>query len=531
VTSTKNPETDLEIASLRARIAELEQANLALEAREGKYRDLIENARDMIWTVDLAGAVTFLNSACEHITGYTKEELLGKDLTELVAARNLGTAREALTRKWKNAKSTSFEVQILAKGGRRVDLEVNSAILERDGKPAGILAIARDVSERKLLEEQLQQSNKLEAVGRLAGGVAHDFNNLLTVIAGYSQLLLNRVEAGHPMFQGLDQIRQSADKAAILTRQLLAFSRRQPLQPALVDLNTVVTDMQKMLRRVIGEHIELVTNICPEPCRVQADASQIDQIVMNLALNARDAMQGGGSVTVETANVDLKLETAGAHPAGAYARLTVIDTGEGIDIETRNHLFEPFFTTKSGDGAGLGLSAVYGMVEQHGGFIQVTNEPGAGARFDIYLPRLFQAPEYVEPGFSDAAALRGIETILVVEDEAGVLKLIAETLRMYGYTVIEENDSGAALQRAGRETPRVDLLITDIVMPRVNGRILADAWKAAHPDLKVLYISGYMDNASVGYLLDDIGDELLQKPFSGARLARKIRETLDNEDD
>lgn len=523
-----NPDPQLEeVESLRKRIAELEQANAALETRDGRYRDLIDNARDMIWTVDLAGGVTFLNAACEQITGYAKDELLGKNLADLVAPQHLESAREALARKWKHDKSTSFEIQIVAKNGRRVELEVNSAILERDGKPDSIIAIARDISERKLLQEQLQQSNKLEAVGRLAGGVAHDFNNLLTVIVGYSQLLLNRVDIEHPMHAGLDQIRQSADKAATLTRQLLAFSRRQPVQLSLIDLNSLVADMQKMLRRLIGEHIELVTKPCAEPCNVRADSSQIEQVVLNLALNARDAMPGGGTCTIETANVEFAPQTAGTHPPGEYAMVSVIDTGAGIDTKTRDHLFEPFFTTKEDQtGSGLGLSAVYGMVNQHGGFVRVSNEPGSGARFDVCLPRVFNVADPSEFDPSERAE-GGSETILVVEDEPGVLRLITETLRTYGYEVIESFDSAEALRMANYASPHVDLLLTDIVMPKVNGRSLADAWKDRHPELKVLYISGYMDNPSVGYMLTDLGDHLLQKPFSGATLARKVREALD----
>jgi CheY-like chemotaxis protein len=364
-------------------------------------------------------------------------------------------------------------------------------------------------------------------VGRLAGGVAHDFNNLLTVIVGYSQLLLNRVDVEHPMHAGLDQIRQSADKAAALTRQLLAFSRRQPVQLSLIDLNSVITAMQKMLRRLIGEHIELVTKICAEPCNVRADSSQVEQVVLNLALNARDAMPGGGTCTIETATVEFSAETAGTHPPGMYSVVSVIDTGGGIDTETRNHLFEPFFTTKGDqNGSGLGLSAVYGMVNQHGGFVRVSNEPGSGARFDVCLPRVTEVDEPADLDLIEQA-VTGSETILVVEDEPGVLRLIAETLRTYGYQVMESSDSSEALRMANYSSPHVDLLLTDIVMPKINGRSLADAWKERHPDLKVLFISGYMDNPSVGYMLEDLGDQLLEKPFSGAKLARKVRETLD----
>ena len=530
--ANQNPDASLqELESLRKRVADLEHANAALEISVSRYRDLIEKAKDMIWIVDLAGGVTYLNSACEQITGYTRAELLGKDLADMVAPRNIESAREALSQQWKNSKSTSFEIQIVARNGSRVDLEVNSAILERDGKPAGVMAIARDITQRKLLQERLQQSNKLEAVGRLAGGISHYFNNLLTIIGGYSQLLLNRVDPGHPMHAGLDQIRQSADKAALLTRQLVAFSRRQPLQPAILDVNTLVADMQKMLRRLIGEHLELEIRLCPAPCRVRADATQIEQVIMNLALNARDAMPGGGVVAIETAQVELTVENAHGHRPGEYCIVSVIDNGAGIDSETRSHLFEPFFTTKGQpEGSGLGLSAVYGMIEQHGGFVRVLSEPGTGSRFDVYLPRLAYLPDVIEGALPESAALAlgGGETILVVEDEPGVLNLISETLRTYGYTVIEAVDSAQALEMAQRELPHVDLLLTDIVMPKVNGRNLADAWKILHPDVKVLFVSGYIGNPSVGDMLTGLGDQLLAKPFSGAKLAHKVREALDH---
>ena len=301
------------------------------------------------------------------------------------------------------------------------------------------------------------------------------------------------------------------------------------MQPALLDLNAVVNDMRKMLRRLIGEHIELVTNLVPEPCRVQADASQLDQIILNLVLNARDAMPAGGTLTIETANIELTPWLAGAHRAGRYAALSVIDTGDGIDRDARGHLFEPFFTTKGEKGgAGLGLSAVYGMVEQHGGFVRVSSEPGAGSRFEICLPRLSELAPSPDTDFT-GAPVGGSETVLVVEDESGVLKLIGETLRAYGYKVIEMNDSAQALDMVGRRAPHIDLLVTDIVMPKINGRKLAEAWKEAHEDLRVLYMSGYIDNPEVGHMLADLGDKLLQKPFSGAKLALKVREVLDDQ--
>ena len=624
-----------EIESLRARVTEL-------EAREGRYRELIEHARDLIWTVDMAGSVTFLNSACQTITGFTKEELLGKSLTDLVAPENLQAVREALTRRWEDDRPRQCEIQIRAKDGATVHLEITSALLENGGAPAGILAIARDISarkqaqeavrrsaeyfeylfsnhpmpmwvfdaetlrflevnqaaveqygysreeflamssddvrppeeaqrfrdylreagpgghgdggywrhlakngrildtevfwralqfagrdavllvieditDRKLLEEQLRQAHKLEAVGRLAGGVAHEFNNLLTVILGYSQLLLNHIDREHPMHMGLDQIRDSAGKATVLTRQLMAFSRRQSQQHAILDLNKVIADMEKMLRRLIGAHIGLVTRLSPELGRVRGDQSQIEQVIVNLVLNARDAMPRGGTITVETASVEFTTLEAAGHRPGAYAMIGVTDTGEGIDNESRSHLFEPFFTTKGQrEGAGLGLSAVYGMIEQHDGFVRVSSEPGQGARFEVCLPNLAEA---AETSTFEAMRTRGCETILVVDNDSGPLKLIAETLRSSGYTVLEAGDSAEALAMAKWERPRVDLLLTDVEMPHVNGRELADAWRSLHPNIKVLLMSGGE--------LGGVGEQLLQKPFSGVKLTQTVREILD----
>jgi two-component system, cell cycle sensor histidine kinase and response regulator CckA len=646
VKSLPNDSLD-EIESLHKRVAELERANALLES--GRYRELIEHARDMIWTVDEDATVTFLNSACQSTTGYTRQEMLQGD--EIIAPEKLRVTHAALARKSDCDPSKQYEIQILAKDNRAVHLEVSSALLERAGAPDCILAIARDVTlrketqeslrqnaenfeylfsnhpmpmwvfdphtlqflevnqaavdkygysrqeflamssadlrppgearrlrnflrglpagdhgdaghwrhlakngriidaevfwrsvnfagrdavlsvieditERKLLEEQLRQSQKLEAVGRLAGGVAHEFNNLLTVILGYSQLLLNRTDCEHPMHAGLDKIRESAEKAGILTRQLVAFSRRQSLQPGILDLNKVVAGMEKMLRRIIGDRIELVTKLSPELGLVRADSSQIDQVVMNLVLNARDAMPQGGTVTLETADREVsELEAAAGHRPGPYAMVAVTDTGEGIDEESRRHLFEPFFSTRGeGEGAGLGLSVVYGMIQQHGGFIRVTSESGHGARFDVYLPRV---PDLAGESIYESMETGGFETILVVDDEAGVLRLIAETLRGSGYTVIETLDSAEALEMATGQKLHVDLLLTDVMMPKVNGCNLADAWKILHPDLKVLFMSGDKKAPLADRKVFGLEERLLLKPFSGVALTRTVREVLD----
>ena len=635
-----------EIQSLRNRIAELEHANATLEAMAGPYRDLIEHARDMIWTVDMAGSVNFLNSACETITGYTKDELLGLGLADIIAPEDRETAYESMTRRWDGDRMRHYEIRILAKNGQAVDLEVSSALLKRTDVPAGILAIGRDITarkqaqealrrsaenfeylfsnhpmpmwvidtkslqflevnqaamerygysreqflamssaalrppgeaeryrnyirdlqpgghgdaghwqhlakngrifdtevfwrslnfggrdavlavitditERKALEEQLRQSHKLEAVGRLAGGVAHEFNNLLTVILGYSQLLLNHLDHEHPMHAGLDQIRGSAEKAGILTRQLMAFSRRQSLQPGILDLNKVVAGMEKTLVRLIGDEIQLVTKLRPDLGLARADPTEIEQALMNLALNARDAMPQGGTLTFETANVDFSNpEEAAGHRPGAYAMVAVTDTGEGIDTETQSRLFEPFFSTRGKRaGGGLGLAFVYGMIEQHGGFVRVSSELGRGSRFEVYLPNI---PDPTDVSVHESTEVRGRETILVVESKAGVRKLIAEALRSCGYTVLESASSAEALELAKKEQPAVDLLLTDSALPGSNGQELAEAWKRLRPNSKMVF----MFDAAGGE--EPCGPErLLPKPFSSVKLAQTIREALD----
>ena len=325
------------------------------------------------------------------------------------------------------------------------------------------------------------------------------------------------------MHAGLEQIRESAGKAGTLTRQLMAFSRRESLQPGILDLNKVVAGMEKMLRRLIGDRIELVTKLSPAVGLVRADPSQIDQVLVNLILNAREAMPEGGTVTLETADVEVSGQEAARRP-GPYAMVAVTDTGEGIGEESRSHLFEPFYSTREQrEGAGLGLSVVYGVIEQHGGFVRVTSEPGQGARFEVYLPH---APDLAGESVCESPGLRGFETILVVEDEAGVRRLIAETLRASGYTVIETIDSAEALEIAKRDSLHVDLLLTDVMMPNVNGRDLADAWKILHPDLKVLFMSDYRV-VPAAEKVSGLEGRLLPKPFSGATLMQTVRDVLD----
>jgi len=388
----------------------------------------------------------------------------------------------------------------------------------------------RDVTEQRHLEEQFRQSQKMEAVGQLAGGIAHDFNNLLTAILGNTQLLLRDLPPGDAKRSDVEEIRKASERAASLTRQLLAYSRRQMLQPEVLDLNVVVAEMDKMLRRLIGEHIALVAVLAPDLGRVRADPNQIEQVIVNLAVNARDAMPDGGKLTIETANVDLDEAFAQAHLGsvpGSYALLAVTDTGAGMDATVRAHLFEPFFTTKEvGKGTGLGLATVYGIVKQSGGYISVDSEPGRGSSFRIYLPRI-ETPAEEPAGPQKGGPAPGSETVLVVEDEPAVLTLSRRALEAQGYVVLAASDPVAALRVVERHGGTIHLLLTDVVMPGLSGRELADRLTAQRPGIRVLYMSGYPGDAVVQRGTLPAGSAFLQKPFSPDGLARKVRDVLD----
>ncbi len=399
-----------------------------------------------------------------------------------------------------------------------------------DGHLVRVWGTQRDVTDQRHLEEQFRQSQKMEAVGQLAGGIAHDFNNLLTAILGNTQLLLRELPPGDSKRGDVEEIRKASERAASLTRQLLAYSRRQMLQPVVLDLNVVVAEMDKLLRRLIGEHIALVTVLAPDLGRVKADPNQLEQVIVNLAVNARDAMPEGGKLTIETANVDLDEGFAQAHLGsvpGAYAMLAVTDTGSGMDATVRAHLFEPFFTTKEvGKGTGLGLATVYGIVKQSDGYISVYSEPGHGSSFKIYLPRI-ATPARAAAGPQKGGPARGTETVLVVEDEPAVLSLSRRALEAQGYVVLAASDAAAALRVVERHGGMIHLLLTDVVMPGLSGRELADQLAGQRPGIRVLYMSGYPGDAVVQHGTLPTGSAFLQKPFSPDGLARKVRDVLD----
>jgi PAS domain S-box-containing protein len=466
-------------------------AHEALLESEQRYRELFENANDMVFTLDLEGHITAINRAGERITGYPREELLGRPATDLLAPGS---------EPWET--DTPFqESTIQSKDGRRVAVELASRIIDDGSGAVGVQGIARDVSDRRELEEQLRQAQKMEAVGQLAGGVAHDFNNLLTAIIGYGEVALARAEPDGKLRDSIQQIALAAERATGLTRQLLAFSRKQILQPKTLKLDELVSEMDPMLRRLIDADVEIVTTYRSGLGWVQADPGQLSQVLVNLVVNARDAMPAGGRITIETANVDIEGPTASAGDGqpGRYVLLAVSDTGEGMGEEVKARLFEPFFTTKEqGKGTGLGLATTYGIVRQSGGFITVDSEPGQGAAFRVYLPRLEVEHEDVDAAENGPApVVRGSETVLLVEDEDIVRSLVAEILETAGYTVLGAADGHEALALAERHNGPIHLLLTDVVMPKMSGRDLAERLIAAYGETKVLYTSGYTDSAIV----------------------------------
>jgi len=425
--------------------------------------------------------------------------------------------------------------------GHFVNRRKDGTLFEEEGSifpvrdPAGqitsYVAIKRDVTQEVRLKEQLLQAQKMESVGRLAGGIAHDFNNLLTAILGYAELAARRLRPEDPSRLELSEVETAARRAAELTRQLLAFSRKQVLELRVIDLNRIVSDTSRMLRRLIGEDVELVMSLKERLGSVKADTGQIEQVLVNLAVNARDAMPNGGKLTIETSEVELDEAYSVFHfdvPPGRYVQLAVSDTGAGMDAKTLSHVFEPFFTTKeAGKGTGLGLSMVYGVVKQSGGHVTVYSEPGLGTTFKIYLPRVEEAPETNRRPPARTVPARGAETVLVVEDEEVIRRLICRALEAQGYTALSAPGAREALLLLEKHAGEIHLLITDVVMPGASGKELARSAAALRPSTKVLFISGYTDNVIVHHGVLDAGTAFLQKPFTPRSLVEKVREVLD----
>jgi PAS domain S-box-containing protein len=513
-----------------------------LRDSEERFRAMFDSAAIGTGVLDLNGCVVTSNRALEQILGYEKDELAGRTAAELTHPEDRGHELELFGELVEGKREEyRLEKRILAKGGEVV-WGHHTVSLVRDAftKPKFAIAMLEDITPRKRAEEerlrlegQLRQAQKMEAVGQLAGGVAHDFNNLLTAIRGYSEFALNRLGEGNAVLRkDIEEIAKSADRASSLTRQLLAFSRKQLLQPRILQLNDVVSEVDKMLRRLIGEDIEVVTVFGRALGRVKADPGQIEQVLVNLVVNARDAMPEGGKLTIETSNVDVDDELATMYDGlapGRYVMLAVHDTGHGIDAETKSRLFEPFFTTKEqGKGTGLGLATVYGIVKQSGGYVAVESEPGKGAAFKIFLNRLEAGVDEIEQVVQlEEERPRGSETVLLVEDEEVVRNLVREILEGNGYTVLEANNGADALDLGRSLTAPIHLLVTDVVMPKMSGRELAERLVTIHRETRVLYMSGYTDGAIGHHGVLDPHTELLQKPFTFDELAQKVRKVLD----
>jgi PAS domain S-box-containing protein len=533
-----------QIAGIRCTIQDItehKRSEEALRESEERYRTILENIEDGYYEVDLPGNFTFFNDSLCRMLGYSRDELIGMGNDRYTDQENRKKLFQAFNSVYRTGEPVQgFDWEVIRKDGRKVYGEVSVSLIRNStGEPVGFRGIARDITERKraekemaALQEQLTQSQKMEAVGRLAGGVAHDFNNLLTVIKGYAQLSLLDLKENNPLRENIQEIQKATERATNLTRQLLAFSRRQILDPKVLDLNSLLRDTEKMLRRMIGEDIELVTRLSEGLGRVKIDPGQFEQVILNLAVNARDAMPSGGKFTIETANAQpdegYALTHLGLTP-GHYVKLSVSDTGVGMSREVQEKAFDPFFTTKEkGKGTGLGLSTVHGIVTQSGGKIWVYSEPGRGTTFKIYFPTIEGQLDTLNVKKEVDSFPRGSETVLLVEDESSVRDLANRLLRQQGYRVLEAAQGEEALHLA-QDTAgeRIHLLLTDVVLPQMSGKELADQLKTSRPDLKVLYMSGYTDFAVVHQGVLNLDTHFLQKPFSLETLSQKVREALD----
>ena len=511
-----------------------------LRSSQTRYRELIENARDTILSIDVSGHILSINPAGANLTGHSLDELTEMRVHQIIAPEFARDWDREIERQRRGESTPLMRIDVLTRAGKRVPVDVNAWPLFQRGKMIGIQAIARDVTElveaelqRELLEEKLRTSQRLEAIGRLAGGIAHDFNNLLTAILGTSELLLHQMPEDSPYRRDIGEISKAGQRAATLTRQLLAFGRKQILQPKMLDLNAVVNDLDHMLRRIVREDIRLEMDLDPNLGMVRADPGQVEQVLVNLVVNARDAMPSGGRLLLATQTFELTEQLGEGDAAiepGRYACLRVVDDGCGIAPDVLEHIFEPFFTTKGELGTGLGLSTVYGIVRQSGGAVHVISEVGKGTEFRIHLPHIDAAiPEETVP---DAAALtprRGAGRILLVEDDEILRDLTDRVLRNLGYEVVSASNGSEALLRCHDETHPFDLLLSDVVMPMMNGDELADKLVKAGSVKRVLLMSGYTNERITGCDLAERGDAFLQKPFTPTILSQKIRAVLEAE--
>jgi PAS domain S-box-containing protein len=514
----------------RRRARETTEAALkALRASEAKFAKAFYANPSGMGITTLDGRLVDVNESFLRTLGYARDEVVGRNTVELGLWREPADRARVLEAVQAGAHVKDLELEFRTKAGDIRTLLYSAERIELDGTPH-ILALTTDITERRRLEEELRQSQKMEAIGQLAGGVAHDFNNILTAIHGYADLLGGELPPGDARQDDVEEIRKAARRAAQLTRQLLAFSRKQVLQPRVLDLNALVENLDKMLRPLLGETVDLKSSLAPDLNAVRADPNQLEQVILNLAINARDAMPQGGKVTIETANVELDENYASRHIAvvpGRYVMLAVSDNGTGMDERTKARIFEPFFTTKApGKGTGLGLSTVYGIVKQSGGNIWLYSEPGLGTTFKIYLPAADASVDDA-PAAVPAGTLSGVETVLLAEDDEQLRRLARRALTGHGYTVLEAEGSAAAIVIAGRHAGPIHLLLTDVIIPGMDGRSLAEALRAQRPGLRVLFMSGYADKAIVHHGVLDPSVAYLAKPFTTEAVARKVREVLD----
>jgi PAS domain S-box-containing protein len=510
-----------------------------LTDQEEMFRLISENAEDLITMIDREGQRLYNSPAYQRTFGYSKEDLDGLPFLDQVHPDDHETVLAARNETFQKGMTPRVEYRFRRKDGEWRTLESNSSpVRNRRGEIEKLVVVSRDITERKRAEEllqqreqQLRQAQKMEAVGQLSGGIAHDFNNLLAVIIGYSETMELRLAPDDPLRKNTTEIRKAGQSAAALTHQLLAFSRQQVLQPKILDLNSVVTEMGKMLRRLIGVDIELTNKLASQLGKVKADQSQIEQVIVNLVVNARDAMPDGGELLIETSNVDISETVARSLPflhPGSHVLLTVTDTGVGIDAETQRHIFEPFFTTKEpGKGTGLGLATVYGVVKQSGGVVGIDSRPGRGSTFKIFLPQAKESAEAAPPDITDTKSSTETGTILLVEDEEALLLLTAGLLAECGYTVLSARDGIQALEIARSFDEPIDLLLTDVVMPKLGGPALARSIAHLRPETRILFMTGYEERGPGSRGILPAGIESLQKPFSREVLIHRVRQVLD----
>ena len=513
------------------RLSQQRHADQRLRAAEDRYRWIFEAAADLILLVDGEGIISDCNNRAQEVLGYAPEELIGQPIDMIILPDYLATARVPLRRVLREGLACNDEHRLVRKDGSSVNVNVrSSALRDERGQRVQTVCIVQDVTGRRRLEQQLYQAQKMEAIGRLAGGMAHDFRNTLTVIGAYAHLVLSAVAPGDPLAEDLEQIRRASEQGESVVRQILAFSRRQPVVMRVLNLNEVLRDFLRTLPRLLGEDITIHTKLAQNLGNIRSDTGQIEQMIANLAANARDAMPRGGALTIETADVTLDNDYAAHHAGvapGPYVMLSVSDTGVGMTEEVKEHLFEPFFTTKKrNQGTGLGLAVVYGIVRQNDGNIDVQSQPGQGTTFRIYFPRVEEPLLTARASRLDSITPGGTETILVVEDQAQVRNTVRRVLARLGYTVLEASDGAEALRLFDAQGEQVDLVLADVVLPGIGGPETVKQLRRKRQDFKVLYMSGYPDTVVANYGVED-GADLIRKPFSPKLLAERVRAILD----